>query len=63
MDANLDKFQNKILNRGADASISLSAQNNFVIPSVHIKVLGITLDNYLKFDLHLLIYLKRRIEK
>ena len=63
MDANLDKFQNKILNRGADAPMSLSVQNNFVIPSVDVKVSGITLDDFLKFDVHILIYLKRRVEK
>ena len=33
MDANLDKFQSIILNIGCDVSISLSVQDNVVIPS------------------------------
>ena len=41
MDANRDKI-----------SISLSVQDNVVILSDHIRVLGITLDDSLKFDLH-----------
>ena len=46
----LDKFQSIILNRGGDVSISLTVQDNVVIPSDHIRVLGITLDDSLKFD-------------
>ena len=53
MDANPDKFQSIILNRGGDVSISLTVQDNVVIPSDHIRVLGITLDDSLKFDLHI----------
>ena len=53
MDDNLDKFQCIILNRGGDVSISLSVQDNVVIPSDHIRVLGITLEDSLKFDLHI----------
>ena len=53
MDANPDKFQIIILNRGGDVSISFSVQDNVILPSDHIKVLGITLDESLKFDLHI----------
>ena len=53
MDANPDKFQSIILNRGGDVSISISVQDDVIIPSDHIKVLGITLDDSLKFDLHI----------
>ena len=53
MDANPDKFQSIILNRGGDVSISISVQDDAIIPSDHIKVLGITLDDSLKFDLHI----------
>ena len=53
MDANPDKFQSIILNRGGDVSISISIQDDVIIPSDHIKVLGITLDDSLKFDLHI----------
>ena len=53
MDANPDKFQSIILNRGGDVSISISIQDDIIIPSDHIKVLGITLDDSLKFDLHI----------
>ena len=53
MDANPDKFQSLILNRGGDVSISLSVQDNVFIPSDHIRMLGITLDDSLKFDLHI----------
>ena len=53
MDANPDKFQSIILNRGGDVSISISVRDDVTIPSGHIKVLGITLDDSLKFDLHI----------
>ena len=53
MVANPDKFQSIILNRGGDVSISISVQDDVIIPSDHIKVLGITLDDSLKFDLHI----------
>ena len=49
----LIKFQSIILNRGGDVSISLTVQDNVVIPSDHIRVLGVTLDDSLKFDLHI----------
>ena len=47
MDANPDKFQSIILNRGDNASISLTVQDNVVIPSDRIRVLEITLDDSL----------------
>ena len=53
MDVNPDKFQSIILNRGGDISISISVQDDVIIPSDHIKVSGITLDDSLKFDLHI----------
>ena len=53
MDANPNKFQSLILNRGGDVSISVSVQDNVVIPSDRIRVLAITLDDSLKFDLHI----------
>ena len=49
----LINFQVIILNRGGDVSISLTVQENVVIPSDRIRVLGITLDDSLKFDLHI----------
>ena len=60
MDANPDKFQSIILNRGGDVSISLTVQDNVIIPSDRIRVLGITLDDSLKFDLHISDMFKRR---
>ena len=52
-DVNPDKFQSIILKRGGDVSISLSMQDNVVIPIDHIRVLEITLDYSLKFDFHI----------
>ena len=37
MDVNPDKFQTIILNRGGDVSISISVQDDVIIPSDHIK--------------------------
>ena len=37
MDANPDKFQSIILNSGGDVSISISVQDDVIIPSDHIK--------------------------
>ena len=53
MDANPDEFQSLILNRGGDVSLSLTVKDNVVIPGDRIRVLGITLDDSLKFDLHI----------
>ena len=61
MDANPDKFQSIILNRGGDVSISISVQDDVIIPSDHITVLGITVDDSLKFDLHIADMLKKSI--
>ena len=36
-----------------DVSISISIQDNVIIPNSHIKVSGITLGDSLKFDLHI----------
>ena len=48
MDANPDKFQSIILNRCSNLP-----QDNVAIPSDRLRVLGITLDDSLKFDLHI----------
>ena len=53
MDANPDKFQSIILNSGGDVSISIFVHDDVIIPSDHIKVLVITLDESLKIDLHI----------
>jgi hypothetical protein len=53
MHANTDKFQSIILNRGTKSgNISVSIQGNATVSNTSIKVLGVTLDDNLKFDEH-----------
>ena len=52
MCANPDKFQSIILNRDGQQSLSISVQDNTIPSDTTIKVLGVTLDNRLKFDKH-----------
>ena len=53
MDVNPYKFQSIVLNRGGGLSISISVQDDVIIPSDHIKVLGIILNDSLIFDLQI----------
>ena len=52
MCANPDEFQNIILSRDGQQSLSISVQNSTTLADTTIKVLGVTLDNRLKFDKH-----------
>ena len=52
MCANPDKFQSTILNRDGQQSLSISVQDNTILSDTTINVLGVTLDNILKFDKH-----------
>ena len=52
MCANPDKFQSIILSRDGQQSLSISVQDNMILSDITIKVLGVTLDNRLKFDKH-----------
>ena len=52
MCANPDKFQSIILDRDGKQSLSISVQDNTIFSDPSIKVLGIVLDNKLKFDEH-----------
>jgi hypothetical protein len=52
MGANSEKFQAVILGRQGGISAPLSFQDNEIISSNFIKVLGITLDDKLNFDIH-----------
>ena len=52
MCANPDKFQSIILSRDGQQSLSISVQDNTILSDTTIKVLGVTLDNRLKFDKH-----------
>ena len=53
MDANPHKFQSIVLGRKRDMSFSISVQENLIVPTDNIKVLGVTLDDHLKFDAHI----------
>ena len=53
MCANPDKFQSIILSRDGQQSLSISVQDNTILSDTTIKVLGVTLDNRLKFDKHI----------
>ena len=53
MEANPDKFQSIILGRKRDMLIPISVQNDIIMPTSSIKVLGVTLDDRLKFDVHI----------
>ena len=52
MDANADKFQSIILDRRGSPSFSLSVQDDIVVSTNSLKILGVTLDDKLKFNLH-----------
>ena len=52
MCANPDKFQSIILDRDGKQSLSISVQDDTIFSDPSIKVLGIVLDNKLKFDEH-----------
>ena len=53
MDANPSKFQGIILGKDVPQSMTLLAQSHDVPLSNHLKVLGVTLDHKLNFDLHI----------
>ena len=53
MCANPDKFQSIILNRDGMQSLAISVQDYTIVSNSSIKVLGVTLDNKLKFDKHI----------
>ena len=53
MDANPHKLQSIFLGRKRDISFSISVQENLILPTDNIKVLGVTLDDHLKFDAHI----------
>ena len=52
MCANPDKFQSIILSRDGQPSLSISVPDNTIFSDTTIKVLGVTLDNWLTFDKH-----------
>ena len=52
MCTNPEKFQSIILSRGDQQSLSISVQDDTILSDTTIKVLGVTLDNRLKFDKH-----------
>ena len=53
MDANPSKFQGIILGKDVPQSMALSAQDHSIPLSNHLKVLGVTLDHKLNFDMHI----------
>ena len=53
MDANPSKFQGIILGKDVPQSMTLLAQSHDVPLSNHLKVLGVTLDHKLNFDMHI----------
>ena len=53
MDANPSKFQGIILGKDVPQSMALSAQGHDIPLSNHLKVLGVTLDQKLNFDMHI----------
>ena len=53
MDANPSKFQGIILGKDVPQSMTLSAQGHDIPLSNHLKVLGVTLDQKLNFDMHI----------
>ena len=52
MCANPDKFQSIIPDRDGKKSLSISVQDNTILSDPSMKVLGVTLDDKLKFDEH-----------
>ena len=61
MCANPGKFQSIILKRDGMQSITISVQDYTIVSNSSIKVLGVTLDNKLKFDRH--IWYPRNVHK
>ena len=53
MDANPHKFQSIVLGGKREISFSVSVQENLILPTDNIRVLGVTLDDHLKFDAHI----------
>ena len=53
MDANPSKFQGIILGKDVPQSMTLSAQGHNITLSNHLKVLSVTPDHKLKFDMHI----------
>ena len=53
MCANPDKFQSIILDRDGMQSLAISVQDYTIVSNSPIKVLGVTLDDKLKFDKHI----------
>ena len=53
MDANPHKFQSIVLGGKRETSFSVSVQENLILPTDNIRVLGVTLDDHLKFDAHI----------
>ena len=53
MDANPDKFQCISLDRFGRPPISISVDGNTIPSSGRIKVMGVTLDNNLQYDIHI----------
>ena len=48
MDANPHKFQSIVLGKKRDLSFPVSGQENLIVPTGYIKVLGCTLDEHIK---------------
>ena len=53
MCANPDKFQSITLSWDGQQSLSISVQDSTILSDTTMKVLGVTLDNRLKFDRHI----------
>ena len=53
MDANPHTFQSIVLGGKREISFSVSVQENLILPTDNIRVLGVTLDDHLKFDAHI----------
>ena len=52
MDANPEKFQCTLLGKDNKENFSIDIQSNTINPHNFIKVLGVTLDNQLNFNIH-----------
>ena len=53
MDANPEKFQCTVLGKDKNECFSINVQENTIISQNAIKVLGVSLDNQLNFNLHI----------
>ena len=62
MEANPHKFQSVVLGRKRDMSFPISIQKNLIVPTNNIKVLGVTLDEHLKFDAHITNIVSQRLD-